>query len=59
MTSNKLAVHALGANDEFILVSIADGSEDAKIHHQGDEETLMRLLLLVQDAIAGVAPELH
>jgi hypothetical protein len=56
---NKLALHALGDEDEFIIVSLAKGSEDAKLHFQGDEETLVNLLSLAQDAIVGEAPELH
>ena len=59
MTSSKLAVHALGDEDEFIIVSLAKGSDNAKLHFQGDEETLIDLLSLVQDAIVGEAPELH
>lgn len=59
MDLNKLSLHALGDEDEFIIVSLAKGSEDAKLHFQGDEETLVNLLSLAQDAIVGEAPELH
>lgn len=59
MNLNKLALHALDDGDDFIIVSLAKGSTDAKPHFQGDEETLVNLLSLAQDAIVGEAPELH
>lgn len=59
MNLNKLDLHALDEGDDFIIVSLAKGSEDAKLHFQGDEETLVNLLSLAQDAIVGEAPELH
>ena len=59
MDLNKLALHALDDGDDFIIVSLAKGSDDAKLHFQGSEETLVSLLSLVQDAVVGEAPELH
>lgn len=59
MDLNKIALHALDDGDDFIIVSLAKGATDAKLHFQGDEETLVNLLSLAQDAIVGEAPELH
>lgn len=57
--NSKLKVHALGENDTFIVVSLADGSNKAKVHFQGDEADLAELLGIVQDAIMGEADSLH
>ena len=57
--NSKLKVHALGDNDTFIVISLADGSDKAKVHFQGNEANLAELLSIAQDAIMGKSDSLH
>jgi len=56
-----LALHSLSPDDEFIIVSVAKGSDDAVLHFRGDEGLLMELLKMAASSIKEIdqEPRLH